>query len=656
MKRRTRGLLAVAAAGATVFAGAAFGPAAIAAPADSPTSDSTAAQRLDNRPGPLTERQNERRKAAQKLILSGQAAPGEDGVVQLAEDKYYEASVTGTGRLFTILSEFGTEGSGKLGTTPGPLHNEIPEPDRTVNNSTHWIGRLQHAVLRGPVLRRGRVVRGLLHEAVVGQLHGRGRGERLGDGARQRVDLRRQQRRGLRRRVAVHRGLRQRLVRRAGRGRQVGRRRDQGRARHVRRVGPLRLRTTTATSTSPTDTSTTSRRCTPVRARTPAAARRARTRSGRTAGTSTPPTTALTGPAGREVRRRADRRHRLLDRRLHGRGRERRPRRVRARVRATTSACPTSTTPPAGRTARAFWTLMSSGSWLNNGADDIGTTPNYMGPWEKLQLGWLDYSVVSAGEGGSYTLSPAAVQVDGQEQALVIDVPDQAIETTYTAPASGHSAWWTSSADDLNTTLTRSLDLTGMQQGDGHGEGLVRHRGRLRLPLRRVQARRRRLDADRLADRRLDERQVVDAAVHGSRQRPGRLPLPLPERRRRASRRRVHRRHRREERRHHAALRRRRVGRERMDRGRRLQDQHRHRDLLGRPVLPRREPHVRRLRRDARGGSVPVQQGPHRSRTAWSTSRSRTACSCGRSTRPTATTTPSSTRATAWRSRWTLVR
>jgi immune inhibitor A len=131
VKRRTRGIVAVAAAGVTMLVGAAFGPAAIAAPADSPTSEAAAAQRLDNRPGPLTKRQNERRKAAQKLILSGQAAPGEDGVVQLAEDKYYEASVTGTGRLFTILSEFGDQGSGKLGTTPGPLHNAIAEPDRT---------------------------------------------------------------------------------------------------------------------------------------------------------------------------------------------------------------------------------------------------------------------------------------------------------------------------------------------------------------------------------------------------------------------------------------------------------------------------------------------------------------------------------------------
>ncbi len=70
---------------------------------------------------------------------------------------------------------------------------------------------------------------------------------------------------------------------------------------------------------------------------------------------------------------------------------------------------------------------------------------------------------MSPGEGGSFTLSPAATQVAGQVQGLIVDVPDQGIDTTYTAPASGDYAWWTSSADDLNTTLTRSLDLTGIR-------------------------------------------------------------------------------------------------------------------------------------------------------------------------------------------------
>ena len=330
MKRRTRGLLAVAAASVTVVSGVAFAPAAIAAPADD--SNPAAAQRLDNRPGPLTERQNERRKAAQKLILSGQASPGEDGVVQLADDKYYEASVTGTGRLFTILSEFGDQASGKLGSTPGPLHNEIPEPDRAVNNSTHWMSDFDAGVVRGPLLRRRRVVRGLLHEAVVGRVHGRGRGERLGEGARQRVDVRRQRGRGLRRLVAVHRGLGQRLVPVPDRGRQVGRR-DQGGARLVRRLGPLRRRRRRRLRRA--------RRLPrplPGRARRRGRGRRRR-RAGRGRDLVAPLVRQLhrlrhDRPRGCQVRRRADRRHRHLDRRLHRGGRERRPRRVRARVRA----------------------------------------------------------------------------------------------------------------------------------------------------------------------------------------------------------------------------------------------------------------------------------------------------------------------------------
>ena len=106
----------------------------IAAPAAAvnPSRDASGgpSARSDNRPGPLTARQEQRRKAAQELILSGQRTPNQDGVVQLAGDKYYEAAVTGTGRLFTILSEFGDAGSGRFGTVPGPLHNEIAKPNR----------------------------------------------------------------------------------------------------------------------------------------------------------------------------------------------------------------------------------------------------------------------------------------------------------------------------------------------------------------------------------------------------------------------------------------------------------------------------------------------------------------------------------------------
>src|SRR5665647_1249149 len=60
-----------------------------------------------------------------------------------------------------------------------------------------------------------------------------------------------------------------------------------------------------------------------------------------------------------------------------------------------------------GDNGTGFWTLMSAGSWLNHGTDSIGTTPGYMGPWEKLQLGWLDYKQVNYGANAQVKLGPA---------------------------------------------------------------------------------------------------------------------------------------------------------------------------------------------------------------------------------------------------------
>ena len=129
--------------------------------------------------------------------------------------------------------------------------------------------------------------------------------------------------------------------------------------------------------------------------------------------------------------------------------------------------------------------------------------PTTMGPWEKLQLGWLDYAVVSQGEGGALHAEPGGLAGRRPGAGLIVDVPDQGIETTYTAPLSGDYAWWTSSADDLNTTLTRSIDLTGIKTRHRHRQGVVRHRSGLRLPLRRVlDGRRCALDPDRRAARR----------------------------------------------------------------------------------------------------------------------------------------------------------
>src|SRR5687768_1721179 len=102
MHKLVRAALICAVTGSTLAS--LVGPAVAASP--TARDKAGAAHRPDNRPGPLTARQNALRKEAQRLILSGQRAPDEDGVIEVAADKYFEAAVTGTGRLLTVLGEF----------------------------------------------------------------------------------------------------------------------------------------------------------------------------------------------------------------------------------------------------------------------------------------------------------------------------------------------------------------------------------------------------------------------------------------------------------------------------------------------------------------------------------------------------------------------
>ncbi|SCE65212.1 immune inhibitor A [Micromonospora viridifaciens] len=109
-----------------------------------------------------------------------------------------------------------------------------------------------------------------------------------------------------------------------------------------------------------------------------------------------------------------------------------------------------------------FWSLMASGSWLGHGTDDIGSTPGYMDPWSKLFLGWLNYSVVEEKSGTTkVTLGPAGDSDGPKAQAVVVNLPAQTQTTNYNTPFGGSYEWWGGSADDLNSTLTRTLDLTG---------------------------------------------------------------------------------------------------------------------------------------------------------------------------------------------------
>jgi immune inhibitor A len=112
-----------------------------------------------------------------------------------------------------------------------------------------------------------------------------------------------------------------------------------------------------------------------------------------------------------------------------------------------------------GDNGTGFWTLMSGGSWLNWGKEDIGSTPGYMGPHEKLLLGWLDYTV--ADKSGNYKLGAANKASTKGEQAVIVPLKDKVVTVDYNTPHSGQYEWWSGTGDNHKSSLSRTVDLTG---------------------------------------------------------------------------------------------------------------------------------------------------------------------------------------------------
>ncbi len=458
MQRLTFGVFGAVAAMLTSVVVIPSATAAAPARTESPSAGAKA-HRVDNHPGPLTARQDARRKAAQKLILSGKASPNSDGVVQLADDKYYQAAVTGTGHVFTILSEFGTSGSGKLGTTPGPLHNQIAQPNRAVDNSTVWTSDFNRSYYLDLLFGPGESFKKFYEAQSSGAytvdgdvsdwVRVSGNASTYGDNS-----------------VEDYGGAWQFIE-------------DSGNAWYAAQVAAGRSDADIKAQLASFDVwdrydhdsdgnfDESDGYLDHFQA--VHAGEGEDGNGGEDAIWShrwyvNQTDYGLTGPTvggtpvlfgGAQI---GNTGYWIGDYTVEpengGLG-------VFAHEYGHDLGLPDLYDTNGGDNGTGFWTLMSAGSWLNHGTVDIGSTPDYMGPWEKLQLGWLSYAVVSQGQSGSYTLSPAALKTTGQAQALVVDVPDQVVQTTYTAPYSGSYAWWTSSADDLNATLTHSLNLTG---------------------------------------------------------------------------------------------------------------------------------------------------------------------------------------------------
>lgn len=133
------------------------------------------------------------------------------------------------------------------------------------------------------------------------------------------------------------------------------------------------------------------------------------------------------------------------------------------------------TCPPAqpgcAENSTAFWTLMSSGSYGNDGTEDIGSKPVSMGAWEKFQLGWLNYEVSYAGQKSSHKMGPASANTK-QAQGLFTVLPPKEVLEVVGEPFEGEQFYYSGQGNDLDhvmykeVTLPAGAELTAMVDYD----------------------------------------------------------------------------------------------------------------------------------------------------------------------------------------------
>lgn len=112
-----------------------------------------------------------------------------------------------------------------------------------------------------------------------------------------------------------------------------------------------------------------------------------------------------------------------------------------------------------GENGTGFWTLMSSGSWLSDGSEDIGSRPSHMGAWEKFQLGWLNYEVTYAGQSSVHRLGPMEFNTK-QAQGLFVILPKKEVVTEIGSPFNGLHFYYSGSGDNLDNYMTKSFYLS----------------------------------------------------------------------------------------------------------------------------------------------------------------------------------------------------
>ena len=83
-----------------------------------------------------------------------------------------------------------------------------------------------------------------------------------------------------------------------------------------------------------------------------------------------------------------------------------------------------------------WWSLMGQNRVSAPGDQGAGTRANDLAAWDKLQLGWLDYEIVKAGQDKTLELGPHEYN-SRKAQGVVVVLPKKRVTTQLAKPVEG---------------------------------------------------------------------------------------------------------------------------------------------------------------------------------------------------------------------------
>ncbi|WP_180934387.1 immune inhibitor A domain-containing protein [Nocardioides ungokensis] len=105
------------------------------------------------------------------------------------------------------------------------------------------------------------------------------------------------------------------------------------------------------------------------------------------------------------------------------------------------------------------WSLMSQSRGTAQKDQGIGDQPMPFGAWEKFQLGWLDYDTARPGHDATYKIRPGQSTSGDEANGLIVLLPNKHTTLQLGAPCAtcGSRYYYSDKGDDLDTTMTREV-------------------------------------------------------------------------------------------------------------------------------------------------------------------------------------------------------